>query len=204
MTGEQFGKEGKMDSKELVIQRFKDSIATKEQNMNDDILIYTVVKIAEELTNVIKDGNKLILCGNGGSASDALHFAGEIVGRFQRKRPAWSAIVLNADVATMTAIANDYGYDDVFARQTEGHAKPGDLFVGISTSGNSENVLRAVKMARKKGAKTAAFLGKDGGRIAKEVDYPVVVRCNTTARVQESHICIIHSICEIVENNINI
>lgn len=191
-----------MDSKELIIQRFKDSIAVKEQNINDEALVSTVAQIAEELTNVIKNGNTLILCGNGGSASDALHFAGEIVGRFQKERSAWSAVVLNADVATMTAIANDYGYDDVFARQAEGHCKPGDLVIGISTSGNSENVLRAVKVAKDKGAKTAAFLGKDGGKIAKEVEFPVIVRCNTTSRVQESHINIIHSICEIVENNL--
>ena len=192
-----------MDYRELIVQRFKDSIALKEQNINDDALISTVVQIADEMTKVIRRGNKLIICGNGGSASDALHFAGEIVGRFQKERSAWSAVVLNADVATMTAIANDYGYDDVFARQAEGHCRPGDLFIGISTSGNSENVLRAVKIAKEKGTKTAAFLGKDGGKISKNVDYPVIVRCNVTARVQESHINIIHSICEIVENNLS-
>ena len=197
-------KEGKrkMDSKELIVQRFKDSIAVKEQNIEDEALISTVAKIADELTEVIRSGHKLILCGNGGSASDALHFAGEIVGRFQKERSAWSAVVLNADVATMTAIANDYGYDEVFARQAEGHCRPGDLFIGISTSGNSENVLRAATVAKEKGAITGAFLGKDGGKIAKEVDYPVIVRCNTTARVQESHINIIHSICEIVESKL--
>ncbi len=192
-----------LDTKELVIQRFKDSIAVKEQNIKDEALITTVARISDELTEVIRKGNKLIICGNGGSASDALHFAGEIVGRFQRERSAWSAVVLNADVATMTAIANDYGYDDVFARQAEGHCRPGDLFIGISTSGNSENVLRAIRTAKEKGAMTAAFLGKDGGKISEEVDFPVIVRCNTTARVQESHICIIHSICEIVENNLS-
>lgn len=192
-----------MDSRELIVQRFKDSIAVKEQNMNDEALISNIAAIAEELAEVIKRGNKLILCGNGGSASDALHFAGEIVGRLQKERSAWSAVVLNADVATMTAIANDYGYEDVFARQAEGHCRPGDLFIGISTSGNSENVLRAIGVAKEKGAKTAALLGKDGGKIANEVNYPAVVRCNTTARVQESHINIIHSICEIVENHIS-
>lgn len=192
-----------MDSKELVVQRFKDSIAVKEQIINDSDLISMIAEIADEICNVIKNGNKLILCGNGGSASDALHFAGEIVGRFQKERSAWPAVVLNSDVATMTAIANDYGYDDAFARQAEGHCRPGDLFIGISTSGNSENVLRAVKVAKERGAKTVGLLGKDGGKMANEVDYPVIVRCNTTARVQESHICIIHSICEIVEESIN-
>lgn len=188
-----------MNSQELVIQRFKDSIAVKEQNINDEALVAAVAEIAEKLAEVLRNGNKLVLCGNGGSASDALHFAGEIVGRFQKERPSWPAVVLNADVATMTAIANDYSYDDVFARQAQGHVTPGDMFIGISTSGNSENVLRAVKAAKEKGAVTAAFLGKDGGKIKDEVDYPVIVRCNTTARVQESHICIIHIICEMVE-----
>lgn len=189
-----------MNSKEIIIQRFKDSIAVKEQSINDEKLISAVETVADELAKAILSGKKLIICGNGGSASDALHFAGEIVGRFQKERSAWSAVVLNADVATITAIANDYGYEDVFARQTEGHCREGDLFIGISTSGNSENVLRAVRVAKEKGAKTAALLGKDGGKIAKEVDYPIIVRSNTTARVQESHINIIHSICEIVEN----
>lgn len=188
-----------MDSKELIVQRFKDSIAVKEQNIHDEALLTAIAAVADALTKVIKNGNKLIVCGNGGSASDALHFAGEIVGRFQKERSAWSAVVLNADITTMTAIANDYGYDNVFARQAEGHTRPGDLFIGISTSGNSENVLRAARVAKEKGAVTGAFLGKDGGKIAREVDYPVIVRCNNTAKIQESHINIIHSICEIVE-----
>lgn len=188
-----------MDSKELIVQRFKDSIAVKEQNIHDEALLTAITAVADALTKVIKNGNKLIVCGNGGSASDALHFAGEIVGRFQKERSAWSAVVLNADITTMTAIANDYGYDNVFAHQAEGHTRPGDLFIGISTSGNSENVLRAARVAKEKGAVTGAFLGKDGGKIAREVDYPVIVRCNNTAKIQESHINIIHSICEIVE-----
>lgn len=189
-----------MTNKELVIQRFKDTIEVKEDIMADNTVITTIVTLADEIAATISRGNKLVLCGNGGSASDALHFAGEIVGRFQMERSAWPAVVLNADVATMTAIANDYGYDDVFSRQAEGHVIPGDLFIGISTSGNSENVLRAVKVAEKCGAKTAALLGKDGGKIRSCVDYPVVVKSNTTARIQESHICIIHILCELVES----
>lgn len=189
-------------AEEFVIQRFKDSIAVKEQNINDIILIGTIAKLSDELTRVIKNGKKVIICGNGGSASDALHFAGEIVGRFQRERSAWSAIVLNADVATMTAIANDYGFDDVYRRQVEGHVRPGDLFIGISTSGNSQNILKAAEAAKDGGAITGALLGKDGGKIKDVVDFPVIVRCNTTARVQESHICIIHTLCELIEDNL--
>ena len=102
----------------------------------------------------------------------------------------------------MTAIANDYGYDEVFARQTEGHAKAGDLFIGISTSGNSENVYKAVEAAKKKGAKTAALLGRDGGKIAKVVDYPVIIPSKITARIQECHIMLIHIMCEIAEQEL--
>ena len=193
-----------MDNTDLIIQRFKDSIAVKQQIIGDEQLISSISALSEVLTNVIRNGNKVIICGNGGSASDALHFAGELVGRFQKERSAWSAVVLNADVATMTAIANDYGYDEVFARQAEGHVRQGDLFIGISTSGNSENVLRAVRVAKSKGAVTAAFLGKDGGRIKSEADYPIVVPCNNTARVQESHICIIHILCELTEDSLTV
>lgn len=188
-----------MNVKETIVQRFQDSIAVKNRVMNDDTVIDEVSKIADIVTDVLRSGNKLILCGNGGSASDALHFAGEIVGRFQRDRSAWPAITLNSDVTAMTAISNDYGFEEVFARQAEAHTRPGDLFIGISTSGNSENVYRAAIAAKEKGAKTAAFLGNNGGKIKEVVDHPLVVECDNTARVQECHICIIHIICELVE-----
>lgn len=187
----------------IVRQHFLDSIAVKQSVLEDEQLIKKIDNLAECLADTIRNGGKLVLCGNGGSASDALHFAGEIVGRFQLERNPWPAIVLNADVATMTAIANDYGYDDVFARQAEGHLKQGDLLIGISTSGNSENVLRAIKIAQKIGTKTGALLGKDGGRIAALVDFPIVVVYQNTAKVQESHITIIHSICEMVEKELS-
>lgn len=188
-----------MDNTSVIRQRIGDSIEAKHQLLADEATIETISSLADKIFDCIKSGGKLVLCGNGGSASDALHFAGEIVGRFVKERKAWPAVVLNADVATMTAIANDYGYDDVFARQAEGHVKKGDVFIGISTSGNSENVFRAALKARELGAHTAALLGKDGGKIAKEVDYPIIVHCNTTARVQECHINIIHIICELSE-----
>ena len=188
-----------MTQTEIVKQRISDSIAVKQQLLKNEKLINTVATLADEIVKCISKGGKLVICGNGGSASDALHFAGEIVGRFVKERKAWPAVVLNSDVATMTAIANDYGYDDVFARQAEGHIKPGDIFIGISTSGNSENVFRAAIKARELGAQSAALLGKDGGKIAKEVDFPIIVHCNTTARVQECHINIIHILCELSE-----
>lgn len=188
--------------KDFIRKRIQDSIDLKKSLLLNETLLNTVESLADEIVKCIKGGHKLVICGNGGSASDSLHFAGEIVGRFQKERSAWPAVVLNADVATMTAIANDYSYDDIFARQAEGHVSASDIFIGISTSGNSENVYRATEVARKKGAKTAALLGKDGGKIGKTVDFPVIVPCMTTARVQECHIMLIHIMCEIVEEKL--
>lgn len=186
----------------LINERIQESIEVKKCLLKNELLLNAIEKLAVAIVNCINNGHKLVICGNGGSASDSLHFAGEIVGRFQKERSAWPAVVLNADVATMTAIANDYGYDDVFARQAEGLVKSGDIFIGISTSGNSENVYRAVEVAKKNGAKTAAFLGKDGGKIGKHVNFPIIIPCMTTARVQECHILLIHIICEIAEEEL--
>ncbi len=185
---------------EIIRQRLQDSIRIKSEMAQNDALLLDVQKLAQEIIARLKNGGKIVLCGNGGSATDALHFAGEIVGRFQKERDAWPALVLNADVATMTAIANDYGYEEVFARQAEGHVNAGDILIGISTSGHSENVLRAVRAAKRRGAATAALLGKDGGAIRKTADYPIVVPCDTTARIQECHITLIHILCELIEN----
>lgn len=185
--------------KDIIQLRIQESIDMKNQVKSDDRLIELVGSLAKKISDCIKKGGKLVVCGNGGSASDASHFAGEIVGRFQKERFAWPAMALNADGATMTAIANDYGYDDVFSRQVQAHVRPNDVFLGISTSGNSQNVLKAVETAKMKGATTAALLGKDGGQIGRRVDYPIVVPCDVTARIQEVHILLIHIICEIVE-----
>lgn len=183
-------------------KRIQESIDVKNAILENEILLQLVEEVANTIIYCIQDGGKLVICGNGGSASDALHFAGEIVGRFQLERNPWPAIVLNADVATLTAIANDYGYDDAFARQAQAHLSEKDVFIGISTSGNSENVFRAVHVAKQIGSNTVALLGKDGGKIAKEVEYPLVVPYDVTARVQESHIMLIHIICELVEEQL--
>ncbi len=188
--------------KDLIKQRISESIAVKQGLLENEKLLEIEENLANEIVNCISNGGKLVLCGNGGSASDALHFAGEIVGRFVKERKAWPAVVLNADVATLTAIANDYGYEDSFARQAQAHLTPKDIFIGISTSGNSENVLRAVNVAKQIGARTAALLGKDGGKIGKLIDFPLIVPCNTTARVQESHILLIHILCELAESKL--
>ena len=186
----------------LIKQRIEESIAVKETLLLDEILLDAVVRLAEAVISVISSGGRILLCGNGGSASDALHITGELVGRFQRERSAWSAIVLNADVATMTAIANDYGYEQVFARQVAAHMRGGDLLIGFSTSGNSENICNAARTARELGGLTAAFTGNLGGRLKEMVDFSIVVPSNVTARIQESHIMLGHIVCELVEERL--
>lgn len=187
---------------ELIKRRLQESIELKKAILGNVEILNNVADVADEISSCIGNGGKLVLCGNGGSAADALHFAGEIVGRFQKERVAWPAVVLNADVATMTAVANDYSFEDVFARQAEGHLTDRDFLIGISTSGNSENVYRAIQTARQIGAKTAALLGKDGGKIGVAVNYPIIIPGATTARIQEGHITLIHIICELVENKL--
>jgi D-sedoheptulose 7-phosphate isomerase len=185
--------------KQITKQRIGESIAVHEALLGDEEQLETIERLANAVISVIASRGRILLCGNGGSASDALHIAGELVGRFQKERNAWSAIVLNADVATMTAIANDYGYENVFARQAEAHTRPGDLLIGFSTSGNSENVCRAVQKAKELGALTAVFTGNGGGRLKAMADLPIVVPDNVTARIQECHILIGHIVCELVE-----
>lgn len=144
------------------------------------------------LAAAIGRGRKILICGNGGSAADAQHFAAELIGRFEMERKAWPAIALTTDTSILTAIGNDYGYDDVFARQVQGLGHEGDILVGISTSGHSANVLRAVEMARKARMVTVGLLGRDGGALKSLVDHPVVIDDPKTARIQEAHIFILH------------
>ena len=151
------------------------------------------------LAQIIKQGNKVLLAGNGGSAADAQHFAGEIVGRFLMERNAIPALSLCADPSVMTCIGNDYGYEEVFARQVQGLGKEGDAFIGISTSGNSENIIRAITEARKKNMFVVGFLGKDGGKIKDLCDVALVVPSNSTPRIQEIHTFTVHLLCEMIE-----
>ena len=186
--------------RELAKQRLAESVAAKRKMLEDERFLHSFENLTNEVIACLRRGGKLILCGNGGSASDALHFAGEIVGRFQLERDAWPAVVLNADVASMTAISNDYGFQAVFSRQVQAFATNRDLLIGISTSGNSENVFQAVRTATEQGVKSGALLGGDGGKIGQVVNFPVIVPTTVTARVQECHICLIHILCELVEN----
>lgn len=184
---------------ELIKSRIEESISVKTKILSDEGMIKIISQAADIMVDSLKKGGKILFCGNGGSASDALHLTGEIVGRFQKERKGMAAVSLNADVATMTAIANDYGYDEVFARAVEGIMKPEDIFVGISTSGNSGNVYNAMVKAKDLGGKTIGLLGKTGGKIKDVADLSIVVPSDCTARIQESHIMIGHIICELVE-----
>jgi D-sedoheptulose 7-phosphate isomerase len=144
-------------------------------------------------------GGKVLAFGNGGSAADAQHFVAELVGRYRRERRALPAIALTVDPSIVTAISNDYGFDDVFARQVRAHARPGDLAFGLSTSGNSENVCRALDAAREAGAGTVALTGGSGGRMTAAADLCVVVPSAETPRIQEAHIAILHILCDLVD-----
>ena len=179
-----------------------ESIEVKKRISQDEEICRAIAKAAEVIAQALAFGGKLLVCGNGGSAADALHFCGEMVVKFQKERRPVPAIALNADVSSMTASANDLGYEAIFERSVQAFMKPEDVFVGISTSGDSLNVLRATKAAKEIGGKVIALLGKGGGELKKEVDLPIIVPSNITARIQESHICIIHAICELVEKTL--
>ena len=151
------------------------------------------------MIEALRSGSKILTFGNGGSAADAQHLAAELAGRFDRERPALSALALTANSSDLTAIGNDYGFAHVFARLVEAHGKPGDVAIAISTSGNSENVLRAVDSARARGMRSIGLIGKGGGKLAARVDVAVSVPADVTARVQEAHGAIVHVLCELVE-----
>lgn len=177
-----------------------DSIEVKKEILKDKELLSTLATMANQIAASLKNNGKILICGNGGSASDALHIAGEIVGRFQKERNAYPAIALNSDVATMTAIANDYGYNQVFSRQVEGLMRPGDILLGISTSGNSENVIKAVEKAHEIGGKAFLLAGKSGGKLKDVCDLKIIVPSNVTAHIQEAHICLYHILCGLIED----
>jgi len=155
--------------------------------------------IAMSMTTALRNGGKILWCGNGGSAADSQHLAAELVGRFRRERRGLASIALTTDTSILTSVANDYGYDAVFSRQVEGIGNPGDLLVGISTSGNSQNVIAALEAARSQGLVTVGFTGEGGGRIAHLVDHLVAVASRDTARVQEAHILVGHMLCDWIE-----
>jgi D-sedoheptulose 7-phosphate isomerase len=161
-----------------------------------------ISQVVEMIRDALGNGKKLLLMGNGGSAADAQHFAAEIVGRFRMERRGLPAMALTTDTSILTAIGNDYGYEAVFRRQVEAFAVEGDVVIGISTSGNSENVYAALLLARRMGCRTVGILGKDGGTIREIVDADLTVPSGDTPRIQEGHILMIHIICDLVEKSL--
>lgn len=158
-----------------------------------------VVQVAEMIIGALKAGGKVAFCGNGGSAADAQHLAGELVGRFRKERKAYAALALTTDTSTLTAIGNDYGFAEVFARQVEGLLGPGDALVAISTSGNADNCVRAVQVARERGVATIGLTGEGGGRLAETCDLCLRIPHTVTAHIQEAHIAIGHVLCGLIE-----
>lgn len=185
----------------LIEERINESIAVKQRILRDKNIINTIEKVSTVIMYALENNGKVLLCGNGGSASDSLHIASELTGRFQKNRKALPAISLNANISELTSIANDYGYDMVFARTVEGLMRPKDVLIGISTSGDSENIYQAILKAKEIGGTTIALLGKSGGKIKGQADYNIIVPSECTARIQESHIMIGHIICEMIEED---
>lgn len=185
--------------KNYIIKQIADSAATKQAILENDALVERLVAVARACVDVYKNGKKILIAGNGGSAADAQHFAAELVGRYGFDRPSLPSIALTTDSSNLTAIGNDYGYEYVFSRQLEGLAQEGDLFIGISTSGNSQNVINAFESAKARGVTTVALVGRDGGKMAAMADYAIVIPSNATPRIQESHLLIEHMICDIIE-----
>ncbi|WP_183562662.1 D-sedoheptulose 7-phosphate isomerase [Mucilaginibacter sp. SP1R1] len=182
----------------MVLDELKDHQHTIQLVINT--LTGDIEAACEMITSTIKNGNKVLLAGNGGSAADAQHIAAELSGRFVKERRALPGIALTVDTSALTAIANDYGYQHVFSRQVEAFAQPGDLFIGISTSGNSQGILNAFESAAKFKCKTLGLSGRDGGKMNGICDLNIVVPSNITARIQEMHILIGHILCKAVDD----
>jgi len=185
--------------KNLIIEKLGNSVATLQKVMADDALLSEVAAAAEVTGKALLAGRKLMVAGNGGSAADSQHLAAEFVSRFTVDRPAMRAIALTTDTSILTAIGNDYSYDNVFERQIEALGHAGDVFLGISTSGNSKNILKALHLSRKLGITTIGFSGRDGGKMPSLCDYNVIIPSEITANIQESHLALEHIFCHLVE-----
>lgn len=180
----------------------KSSIEVKQQLLADANLVNQIATVTDVITKAFQNGNAVYFAGNGGSAADAQHLAAEFSGRFYKDRKALPSDALHCNTSYLTAVANDYSYDVIYARLLEGLAKKGDVLVGISTSGNSGNIVKAFEMAKTIGVTTVGFTGQNGGKMKDLGDYLINIPSNTTPRIQESHILVGHIICELVEINI--
>jgi len=180
----------------------KASIEVKQAILNDPSFLSSIEKVAEAMFEALNQGHKVLFCGNGGSAADAQHLAAELSGRFYFDRDPLPAEALHCNTSYLTAVANDYGFDEVYARAIKGSGCAGDLLVGLSTSGNSSNILKAFDAAKAKGMQTIAFTGKDGGLLKDKTDFLLNIPSVDTARIQESHIMVGHILCELVEDRL--
>lgn len=188
--------------KQYIYHQIADSAATKQAILDSEPLLDMIETVAKECVAVYRNGKKTMLAGNGGSAADAQHIAAELVGRYGFDRPSIPSLALTTDTSNLTAIGNDYGYEKVFSRQLEGMSQEGDLFIGISTSGNSQNIINAFESAKERGVTTVALVGRDGGKMAAMADFAIIIPSNATPRIQESHILIGHILCDIIEKEL--
>lgn len=167
--------------------------------LSEPEIINTVLKVVKEIVSCYKNGGKILLCGNGGSAADAQHIAAELSGRFYFDRPSLAAEAIHVNTSYLTAVANDYSFSQVYARYVSGAGTPGDILIGISTSGNSENIINAFSAAKNKGMITVGLSGSTGGKMKNNVDFLIAIPSDDTPRIQESHILVGHILCELVE-----
>jgi len=188
-----------MNLDNIIIQQIRDSIYVKEKILANPDLLRIMRNAAEMVVSAYKDNKKTMIAGNGGSAADAQHIAGEFVSRFYFDRPGIPSISLSTDTSVMTAIGNDYGFEKLFARQIQAQGVDGDVFIGITTSGNSENIIQALYMCKEKGVKSIVMTGGSGGKVASLCDLCIKIPSDETPRIQESHILVGHIICCIVE-----
>ena len=179
-----------------------DSIELKQKILNDELLLETIDKVVEISTNCLKNGGKILFCGNGGSAADAQHLAAELSGRFYYDRDPLFAEALHVNTSYLTAVANDYSYDEIYARLVKAKGREGDVIIGISTSGNSQNVLKAFDQAQKQKMISIGMSNQTGGKMLNSCDYILKMPSFDTPRIQEAHILVGHIICELIEKNI--
>lgn len=183
-----------------IVQIFEESARIKTAFVHENAAL--IVEVVHLIAQAFRDGKKMILFGNGGSACDASHIAAEFVNRFLMERPPLPAIALNTDIAVLTSISNDYDYSEIFTKQLAALGHEGDIVIGLSTSGNSPNVIKAIELARKNGMKTVVLTGGSGGKLAGAADYTFIVPTKHTPRIQETHITLCHTICQLVDEEL--
>ena len=191
-----------MEEYNLVVKNFKDSVNLKQKILTDENVLNVIVDVSKIMIKTFKNGGKLLFCGNGGSAADAQHLAAEFSGRYYFDRPPLYAEALHVNTSYLTAVANDYSYNEVFSRIVNAMGSKNDVLIALSTSGNSNNVINALKMAKSKGLLTVGLTGKGGGKMKSFCDFIIEIPSSNTPRIQECHMLIGHSLCEIVENKL--